>query len=722
MKKIIVIALSIFAFNTTLNAQLDRSVVPSPQPNPEIKINIPESMSFGNGMQVIMVENHKLPKVSFQLFVDYPTTAEGDKAGLSNIFGEMIGSGTKTTPKDAFDQKIDYMGADFFTTSRGFYASSLKKHTNELLGLIQQVLTEPDFSQEDFDRIISQNLSNLASIPSDASSISSNVESAVNYGSEHPYGEVMTETSLGNITLDDVKKFYGENFIPNNAYLVVVGDVSQEEVKEYARTYFEAWEKSTETKEISYDVPESEGNNVYFVNKPGAVQSVINITHTVNLTPGHPDEIKLRLLNSILGGGSFSARLMSNLREDKAYTYGCYSRVSSDPIIGSFTAGGSFRNEVTDSAIVQILAEIEKIGENEVTDKEIDLVKKSMTGAFARSLENPQTIARFALNTIRYNLPADYYSSYLLKLERITKADLLSVADKYLQPKNLNIIVVGNDEISEKLEVFDTDGEISYKNYYGEDQENLKEVEEGVTAETIFNQFALNTLMVKTTDEMNEKLKSIGQIEKISTALIPEYSVTIVTYSAEGKGGKSANYIYVNSPMGSQKQQSDWFDGTRGEKDIMNIITAYAPEEVEQMKNSSFPVSQIGYANDANKTITLMGIAKVDGTELYKIKVEDAISEDDFTFEYYDVASGMLSMRESFSTNEAGETSTSIIKLKEYKEFDGIMLPSLTEINTQGQVLELNTKVVTLNKKAKAKAFSGDFKKIDKLISVVLEK
>src|SRR6056300_205181 len=134
--------------------QIDRSEAPKPQSNPEIKIEMPQDMHFENGLRVIIVENHKLPKVSFQLFVDYPNPLEGDKAGVSSIFGEMLGSGTKSTPKTEFDEQMDYMGATFFSNSRGFYASSLKKHTPDILKMLNQVVTEPAFAQEDFDRIM----------------------------------------------------------------------------------------------------------------------------------------------------------------------------------------------------------------------------------------------------------------------------------------------------------------------------------------------------------------------------------------------------------------------------------------------------------------------------------------------------------------------------------------------------------------------------------------
>ena len=618
MSKKLILILAFFSIGLVSFGQIDRSKAPDPQPNPEIKIEIPESMSFANGLQVIMVENHKLPKVSFQLYIDYPTPMEGEKVGLRSVFGEMLESGTKNTPKDEFDQQIDYIGADFFPNSRGFYASSLKKHTPKLLKLLSEVLTQPAFTQEDFDRIIAQNMSNLAALPSDASSMSNNVSSVVNYGKNHPYGEITTEETLGNITLADVEAFYEKNFIPNNAYLVVVGDVTRSDVKGYVSEYFEQWQKGADQKKNDYVAPKTKGNNVYFVNKPGAVQSVINITHNVKLTPGHEDEIKLSVLNQILGGGSFSARLMSNLREDKAYTYGCYSNISSDPLVGSFSAGGSFRNEVTDSAIVQILDEIKKITESPVTDKELDLVKKSMTGAFARSLESPQTIARFALNTVRYNLPPDYYASYLKRLERITKEDLLTVADAYLSPKNLNIVVVGNEEISDKLATFDSDGKIAFKNYYGEDQEQLKAVPDGVNAQSVIDNYIMKMMMAGSKDELAEKMATIQQIETISKADFPQAGGELIAYSGLAATNQTAALIHIVSPMMSGEIQKEWFNGTSGGTASQGIVNEYEGEELEEKKKTSFPAGQAGYENDPEITTELLGIEDVDGTAFYK--------------------------------------------------------------------------------------------------------
>ncbi|NOQ72732.1 MAG: insulinase family protein [Crocinitomix sp.] len=711
MKKLILILSIILTSN--LFAQLDRSIVPDAQPNPEIKIEIPEPLTFGNGLKVIMVENHKLPKVSFQLYVDYPNEMEGDIAGVSSIFGELLGSGTQRTPKDVFDEKIDYMGATFSTYARGFYASSLKKHTPKLLHLVNEVLMGPAFPQEEFDRIVAQSESSLAAIASDAGTMSNNVSSVVNYGANHPYGEVMTETTLANITLEDVKEYHQRFFIPNHAYLVIVGDITKDEVKSYVNEYFSTWKKGEALNSTDFAVPPAKGKNVYFVNKPGAVQSVINITHTVELTPGHEDEIKLKVLNQILGGGSFSARLLSNLREDKAYTYGCYSSISSNQLIGSFTAGGNFRNEVTDSAVVQILAEIVRISDVEVLDTELDLVKKSMTGAFARSLENPQTVARFALNTVRYNLPSDYYATYLQKLERVTKQELILAASEYLSPENLNIVVVGNEDIAEKLAGFDVDGKVAYKNYYGEDVERLKDVESGVTAESIFKNYYMKTLMASNDEEIASKLKAAQQIETISKAELKAYSATILMYSAEAASNKTAAYLLIKSPMGNQVGQKEWFDGTQGGNVAGPVVTVYEGEELEDKKKPNYPVNQIYYKDDATVTVTLMGISTVEDVDYYKIKIVD---EESTVLEFYDVKTGMLMMSETYGTNDKDEPTTVIVKFDNYEEYSGLYLPKNTSINNEGQLFEFEVISRKISKKIKSKAFTGNFKKVDKVL------
>jgi len=691
-------------------AQLDRSKVPTAQPNPGINIPQPNVFTLENGLQVIVVENHKQPKVSFQLYVDHAPVTEKNKAGVSSLFGELLGSGTSTTSKDKFDEKIDFMGASFSSSSRGFFASSLTKHSANLLNLLSGVVTSPAFPESEFERLKNQTISGLAATNSDPSAMAKNVAGVVNYGDNHPYGEVVTEKTINAIKLDDIKNHYNKYFKPNISYLVVVGDITAAKAKEYAETYFGKWNKGNieKQKQVHVDMPTS--TQVYFVDKPGAVQSVIHITQPVKLKPGHEDEIKLRVLNAILGGGSFSARLMANLREDKAYTYGCYSRISSDELIGSFYAGGSFRNEVTDSAVTQILKEIKLITEEIVLDKEIDLVKKSMTGAFARSLENPQTIARFALNTIRYNLPANYYSTYLQKLERVKKSDLFYVASEYLSPNKLNIIVVGNSEIAPKLNQFDSDGKLTFKDGFGKDVVKLKSVATDVTAKSVINTFMLKSFIAEDQNTIDAKTKKIGYIKGVSTSFIAQMNaeLTLTTYKA--KPNKSAMTIVA----GEMTVQKEWFNGEEGGNFVMmQGDTKFTPEEVKEKQTPNFPFSQLYYFDNATKNVELLGIDNIDDQEYYKIKITDSNDSDDISYEFYNVSTGLLDFSESYTKDKEDNPITVKMAFNNYeiqgKKKYALLMPTKYTMTTGEQKLDFELKEMIIKKKAKTKAFEGEF-------------
>ena len=712
MKNNIIVGFLSLFFAANSFGQVDRTEPPKPQPNPGIQINIPDVVTMDNGLKVIVVENHKLPVVSFQLFIDYPVMPEGNKAGLSSIFGELLSSGTTSMVKDEFDAKVDYMGATVATNSRGFFASSLKKHTPNLLALLSDMITKPAFPQDEFDRIVNQTISGLASEKSDPNAMASNVAGIVNYGAEHPYGEITTEKTLGNLTLDDIKNHYDKFFRPNEAYLVIVGDVTQTEAADYVKTYFTSWEKGATNKTMSFTVPKSSGNNVYFVDKPGAVQSRITITHNLELKPGSPDEIKLKVLNQVLGGGSFSARLMSNLREDKAYTYGCYSGISSDLIVGSFTAGGSFRNEVTDSAVVQILMEISKITKEEITDKELELVKNSMTGSFARSLEDPETMARFALNTVRYNLPKDYYANYLTSLEKITKAEVLEVAKKYLRPENLNIIIVGNEEIATKLDAFDADGVLDRKDSYGQDQVLLKAVPDGMSVELIISKYIHKSVGANSKEDYEKRMKKIGMIQKTYSAFMEAFGADMYLTTYAGAPNKSASILKIKSPQGNMTAQKENFNGETGGTFVMGVgKTVYEGQELEDKKNGSFPFSQNAYLSEDQFKLVLMGIDVIDEKEYYKIKVtNNSKTNGEFGFEYYAVETGWLMLEESFSVDDEGNTITTLVNYDDYKEIKkGVMMPHKMTINNSGQSIEFTLDNCTIKKKPKSTAFDGEF-------------
>lgn len=635
----------------------------APEPGPARKINLGDysTSQLDNGLKVIVVENHKLPRASFQLSLENLPILEKDQAGFVDIAGSLLATGTTSRSKADIDAAIDYIGASFSTFGSGMFGSSLTKHRDKLLEIMTDVLYNPSFSQDEFDKAKKQTISGIQSNRADPNSMAANVASVLRNTKDHPYGEIATEESVGNIDLENCKKYYNEFFKPNNATLTIVGDVTPAEGKAIAEKYFGEWKKGS-VRDISYEIPQRpDGTKVAFVNKDGAVQSVIRVTYPVELKPGAPDAIPASVMNSILGGGIFSGRLMQNLREDKAYTYGARSNLSSNRLIGSFNAFTSVRNEVTDSSIHEIIYEMNRLVTELVDEEDLKLVKNSMTGSFARSLESPQTIARFANNIQRFNLPSDYYETYLEKLNAVSVADIQRMAEKYITPENAYVVVVGSkDEVAEKLTRFDSDGEIDYYDAFGNLLDNSQStVPSDLTAETVIEDY----------------LAAIGGKKKLMEvkSLEQHYNMDLMGQTANVsmfKKGSDKFAMSVNA-MGMVVQDQK-FDGKSLSSAQMgqpaNVVTE--GPEFDQMKSQAeiFPQLKYGESN----TIKLLGSEKVNGEDCYKISVVDKSGNK--STEYYTVSKNLLSRM--VSTVAAGpQTITTTIDLSDYKEVDGILFP-----------------------------------------------
>ncbi|MFW5707980.1 MAG: M16 family metallopeptidase, partial [Bacteroidota bacterium] len=476
----------------TASAQLDRSQRPEPGPAPEIQMGEFESFTMDNGMTVIVVENRKVPVVSFQLTLDIDPFLEKESKGYVEFAGALMREGTTNRTKEEIDEAIDFLGANLSTSSTGMFASSLTRHKESLLEIMSDVLLNPTFPDEELQKRITQTKSALQTIKTDGNAIARNVATTQTYGPGHPYGEVITEETLDNITVDLLQWYYNTYWKPNVAYMVIVGDIDKAEAQRVMEEYFGTWE-SGEVPTHTYATPTPpEGRRVAFAERTGALQSVVQFTYPVELPVGHEDVIKVSVMNSILGGGVFSGRLMQNLREDKGYTYGARSNVSTDPIISRFVASTEVRNSVTDSTVVEILYEMNKLRDEPISEEDLTLVKNFMTGQFARSLESPRTIANFARNIKRYNLPEDYYATYLERLNAVTIADVQEMAQKYLKPENAIVVVAGNmDEVPQTLARFAASGEVEFFDAFGRPYvaPELEEVPDGVTLETVLAKY-----------------------------------------------------------------------------------------------------------------------------------------------------------------------------------------------------------------------------------------
>lgn len=660
-----------FILPTVVFGQLDRSQRPEPGEAPIINIKDSEVFKLDNGLTVILSENHKTPRVSFNLEMGSAPRIEGDQAGLSEVVGSLIMSGTTNMSKDELDAAVDYMGARLSASSSSIRLSCLTKHMPKGLDLMTDVLKNPSFPEDEIERIKKQYEASLLSAKAEAGQMASNVQSKVNFPNAHPYGEVMTETSLAAIDRSAIVNFYNAQFTPKGAYLVVVGDITKAELEKIAKERFGNW-TGNNVFDATYAVSNNnDGNQVYFVKKPGAVQSVIQVTFPIDISPSNPDYLKLTVLNKLFGGGGFGTRLMQNLREDKAYTYGCYSRLSVNEYGSSLSAGGNFRNEVTDSAIVQILFEMERIINEKVTADELELTKSSMAGSFSRSLESPATVARFALSIIENDLPADYYQTYLKKLAAVSAEDILATAKKYFTANSCNIVVVGNEEVLDNLVQFDADGKITKLDAFGNPAKEILPAD--ITAEELIEGYLTAVTAGSTGKARKKKLKKLKSVSETFEANIPQAPGPISMTSVWTSG----NFSGSKMEMGGMVLQKSYFNGSEGATTSMQTGKEKLKEEDIKARNKSQGYFEEKNFGESGMEYELLGIEEVDGKPCYVLKTFDGKNE---TFTYYDKET-MLKVKSTTIMENDGETTEVTTMFSDYVEEEGFMFANSKAIS-----------------------------------------
>ncbi|MCW5912207.1 MAG: insulinase family protein [Cyclobacteriaceae bacterium] len=657
MKKILFFAFLLLAA-VAVQAQVDRTKAPQPAPAREIKLGAYQTFTLKNGLQVFVVENHKLPRVQFSLQLRHNAIYEGEKEGYITMAGELIGTGTTTKAKAQLDEEVDFIGATLNTNSSGIFASSLSRHTAKLLDLLTDVLYNPSFAPEEFEKLKTQTLSGIQAGKDNPNTIAGHVRNTLVYGKQHPYGLFTTEKTLEAITLDDVKGYYKTYFKPNNAYLVIVGDIDLKTARSLVEKYFNKWQQG-EVKNATYTQPKEPAKTyVALVDRPASVQSVINISYPVDLKPGPPDAITSRVLNQILGVGS-AGRLFKNLRETHGYTYGAYSQLSTDKLVGNFNASASVRNEVTDSAVFEFLSELKRMVSEPVTQEELDMAKAEIAGSFGRSLESPATIANFALNTARYNLPKDYYANYLKAVEAVTLADVQAAAKKYIRPENAHIIIVGKGaDVADKLKKF---GEVKYFDIYGDPAAapQATALPAGLTAEKVIADYISSIGGEK-------KINELKTVKTTAKGTLQGMDLTMV--STKKNSGK---YLMEVSVAGMGVMQKIVSDG----KEIAQIAQMQkvpmdaAIKEMYLFEAAIVPETTLA---GMNVKTTLKAIEKVDGADAYV--VEYVFPAGGKMTSYFDTKTGYRIQTVIFVQTPQGEVAVPV-QFQDYKEVSGVKLP-----------------------------------------------
>lgn len=673
MKKLIIYLFAVLLVQTSW-AQIDRSTYPPAGPAREIKLGDAHTFTLPNGLKVFVVENRKLPRVAFSLVLDRDPIMEGEKAGMLGMVGDMLTGGTKTRTKDQLDEEVDFIGASLSAGSTSIFGSALKKHQEKIVELIADVLYNPVFPQEELDKLKKQAISSLAASKDNPNAISSRLASSLNFGRNHPYGEVQTEASIANITVDDINVYYNTYFKPNIAYLAIVGDINAKEAEVLVKKYFSKWAKGT-VPSHQYPMPNlPERNTVALVDRPASVQSVVEVTYPLEMSLSDPDYLSTRLLNYILGGGS-SSRLFLNLREKRGFTYGAYSSIGADKLVTRFSANASVKQVATDSAINEFIYEIRSLRDNGVDAIELENGKATLSGSFGRSLESPSTIANFAINTERYKLPKDFYATYLQRLNALTVDDINAAAKKYLKPDNMYITVVGNGSVIEKsLAAF---GEVSKFNNMGNPEIQVA-MDANVTADMVIDAY-INAIGGETKARAIKtcRLESVAEMQGAKLNFIMVYDETNQAYSNKVMymGNPALNTVIKNgkgtmTQMGRPTQE-------------MN------DQELDAMKMSMFIIPELHF-EDMGYTLELDGIKDVEGEQAYKVIVKNPTGTSQVN--YYSVSTGLKVKSEN---GQAGET-----YLLDYEAVEGVKFPMTMTIKSPMLPVPMAAKVekVELNK------------------------
>lgn len=666
-----------FLISGMVSAQkIDINKMPVAGPTPVINIAQPKTFTLKNGLTVMVVENNKLPRVSATISMDRPPYYEGNIVGVSQIMADQIGEGTAKMSKDAFNKRVDYLGASLNFSSGGAFANSLSKYFPEILGMMSDAIINPKFSAEEVEKSKERMIEGLKTEEKSADAIASRVSNAVIYGKNTSRGEFETEASIKAVTLADVQNTFKKHYAPDNAYLVIVGDVKYDEVKKLVEKNFNGWKKSNTKYAALEPATNVTATQIDIVDVPTAVQSVISVNNLHDLKMNDNRYFAAAIANYILGGGG-EARLFMNLREKNAFTYGAYSSLSTSKYSPMFSASSSVRNEVTDKAVKEFMNELNAI--SKVTPEELANAKAKLKGDFIRSLERPETIARFAVNTRTQSLPADFYTNYLKSIDRVTAADVSNAVKATILPNKSRIFIAGKvAEISEGLE------KLGYPVKYYDSQANPVAKPVAIAADASITPAAV-------ADKYIAAIGGLANVQKVNfittNATAKVQGMDLMLKLIQGKGGKTLMDIQM---MGNTLQKIV-FDGKTGYMEAQGQKMPLPAETAAEMAQETELFPELTFAKSSDFKVT--GIEKNNGEDAYVVKGKNA------TY-YYSTKTGL-------KTGEVKTQSGQTIPVTwgDYKEVAGVKMPYSFSQNIGGMDVDFKVSSYQVNQ-----ATAADFK------------
>ena len=429
--------------------------LPTPKADPKFTLPGIQRRQLSNGLEVVIVEHHELPVVTMNLVVKSGSAADPqNRAGLASLTADLLDEGTKKRSALEISNSLTDIGARLGTSADWDSSSAnlvtLTRHLDKALDIYADVVTNPAFNEDELKRSRALRLNTIKQQKDNAGAIANIVYSSILYGRNHPYGHpaIGDDDSLSAVKAADVRHFYESFYRPNNSTLIVVGDVKPETILPQLEHAFGGWQKG----EIpTVEIPAAQNREqagIYIVDRPGSAQSVINIGQ-VGVARSTPDYFPLLVLNTMLGG-QFVSRINLNLREDKGYTYGARTTFDYRRGAGPFLASAPVATKDTKESVAELMKELRGIrGEIPITAKELEYSKQAIIRGYPRGFETPTQMAQRLSDVVLYDLPDDYFNSYIQKVRAVTLDDVQRVANQYLDPAKMAILVVGDRKVIE---------------------------------------------------------------------------------------------------------------------------------------------------------------------------------------------------------------------------------------------------------------------------------
>lgn len=679
MRKRISFIMAFVIATAMTTAQIDRSKMPTSGPTPEINLGEPYTFKLKNGLQVLVVTNKKLPTVNFSLNLNTPPIIEGDKAGVQSLTSSIMGKGTKTMPKEAFNEEVDFLGAFISLNTNGGYASTLSKYKEQVFKMFVDAALNPNFTQKELDFEKEQLIAGIKSGENSAAAIASKVRSALVYGKNHPAGEFATEETINSVTLEDLEQFYRTYFAPSKGYLVISGDITSKEAKKLVNKYMGYWTPGTAKSTTYPEVKDVEYTQINFVDVPNAVQTELAVMNVSDLKMNHPDYYAATVANSILGG-SFGSYLNMNLREAKGYTYGAGSRIGANRYYNSsFTASTKVRNEVTDSAVVEVMKEMERIRNTFVDDEMLATAKAQFLGDFIMSSEDKEVVAERAITIKTNNLPEDFYKNFIANINAVTKEDIKRVANKYFKTDKARIVLVGKaSEVLENLEKMQLNGKpvpilFFDKNANPVERPSGIEIPKGVTVQTVLDNY-INAIGGK---EAVAKVKSTNYKAVLES---PMGEVAIV----DKRDNK--NRMSYDLMLGGNSMQKQVVANGKAKIVAQGQTMELNGDELAVMETEATFIPELNTAS----------IAKLAGAELQNGKKVYVIEWNKSKKGFYDMETGLLTGIETVIKMQ-GQEITQAVFFSNYKDVKGVKFPMTITQNMMGQDLSFEVKEFKVN-------------------------